>query len=59
MLYLQTRSDSKSVEILEMAQNRSYKIEEGNMIEYENSSQLLKILDSKEFMESLKDNYHM
>lgn len=58
-LYLQTRRDLQAVRIIESATTKGYKLEDLNQNQYVNDNKLLKLIESKEFEEILKNQYHI
>lgn len=58
-LYLQTRRNEQTIGVVEKASNASYTLESLNQNQYVNDNKLLKLIESKEFEEILKNQYHI
>lgn len=59
LLYIIMRRNSETINILENADSRKYKLESGNSTQFSNTSHLLKVVESEEFYEKLKSQYHI
>lgn len=58
-LYLKVRNTDEKKMILKNARNVLYDVNDINKVAFENTSHMLDVLDSKEFIEALNNGYHI